>query len=144
MAVNKAMLINLLMNSAPMLLSAMQQNNFANTYDVPTDDVAGVSAMLDNGWDPNLLEDTYKNTGSLGKVSSQFFKSYDPEMIDFPSDIYQGPGFGYEFAGELSPAAVQNTKLKGLFGQLLSENKNRPAMTSALNMLNKNPKIGLK
>lgn len=141
MAINPQVLA-MLMQSAPMILSALQSKG--PSHNIPMDDVAGVPAMLDNGYDVNLLEDTFKNTGSLSDASDSFFESYLPEYKTFPSDRLDNYIDTPQQAMSLDPDKFQNLKLSGLFNTLVSENKNRPAMSSALNMLNKNPKIGIK
>lgn len=101
MAINKAMLINLLMNSAPLILSAIQRTP-STKYN--PDPVPGISEALSRGYDAGLLDDEFSKEmapypGVLQAYPNEAIESFDMNLREdldskstlkslFPSDIY--------------------------------------------------------
>ena len=162
MAVNKAMLVNLLMNSAPMLLSALQQGS-KQYPDYPNYTFNKLNTLNDRGYDMGIVQDDMLNnlnktyayskmdmptaaSVAIGRISDYATEADYPDWRPsglFPSDdlaVFEG----LDSIDPVHASKTLNMMDSNELNNLYKMNKERPALSSAFAMLSKNPKIGIK
>lgn len=152
MAIDKTLLLNMLINSAPLLMQALSKpyggsNNRANNFFNST---AGeqVQDIYNRGYDMNLIQDDMLST--LKTLSPDNVTDTDAAMyavegvanhIDEAADLLSPlNNFPSDMFDDINPSSFTNKNV--LLQDIVGHSYKTPALKSAFAMLKNNPNIG--
>lgn len=133
MAINKALLLNMLMNSAPLLMQALTTRDRWNYGEDPLNEYTldDLNTLHNKGYDMGLVQDYMTNTSSNFNYIQDAAQNAISQIATEATDRYSSNGINAHFPSdslysEISPTEIYNR---------IREGYDTPALKSAFSML---------